>query len=96
MPSDLLLLRFSDGESEWRQPAEAPEIGSRMTRRQQDWIVTSIEADGHDVATVVHLSRVREKAPPEAKALPEATEPSGECTDSRWPGPIDEAQPLLR
>jgi len=50
-----LILRFSDGTSESRQPATVPELGAVVRRGGQDWVVASIDTDS-DV-TVVELRR---------------------------------------
>lgn len=56
MKTDCLLLRFSDGTSEWQTPGTVPEVGAIIRRAGQEWIVASIDADTHDVA-VVRLRR---------------------------------------
>ena len=44
MPSERLLLRFSDGTSEWRIPATAPEIGSTFARGDEEWEVIAVDS----------------------------------------------------
>jgi hypothetical protein len=69
MRVERLLLRYSDGQSEWRMPAEVPEIGTTVTRAGQQWIVAAVEDDGEDV-TVAVLRRApkpdKRRAPDEA------------------------------
>lgn len=51
--ADRLLLRFSDGTSEWQTPGTVPEVGAIVRRGGQEWIVASIDADTQDAAVVL-------------------------------------------
>jgi hypothetical protein len=53
MKIDRLLLRFSDGTSEWQTPGTVPEVGAIVRRGGQEWIVASIDADTQDAAVVL-------------------------------------------
>lgn len=86
MPSERLILRFSDGTSEWRQPAaNVPEVGSTLQRGDQEWVVTEIESETDDL-TVAILKRAPKQPPPIAENEP---------ADPGWPGPIEDASPLV-
>ncbi len=53
MRVERLLLRYSDGRSEWCTPADVPEIGATVTRAAQDWVVSAIEDDSEGVTVAV-------------------------------------------
>ena len=53
MRVERLLLRYSDGRTEWRTPAELPEIGTTVRRAGQDWLVAAIENDGEDIPVAI-------------------------------------------
>lgn len=93
MPSERLILRFPDGQSESRNPPVDLSVGDRLTRRLRDWIVASVDAHDPEV-TVVVLRGARllwrmssrsfraslcERAEPDQKAL---TQPSS------WASPM--------
>jgi hypothetical protein len=48
-----LLLRYSDGTSEWRDPPTVPDVGTLLNRVGQEWVVASIEADSDDITVAV-------------------------------------------
>lgn len=56
MRSDRLLLRYSDGTSEWRDPPTVPSLGSIIRRAGQEWTVAAIDTDEENV-TIVALRR---------------------------------------
>jgi hypothetical protein len=53
MRVERLLLQYSDGGCEWRQPATVPDVGEIITRAGQRWIVASIDSDTEDMTVVV-------------------------------------------
>lgn len=61
MRVERLLLRYSDGQSEWRTPADVPAIGAIVLRAGQEWIVSEIENDGE--ASPVAVLRRAPKTP---------------------------------
>lgn len=63
MKTHRLLLRFSDGASEWQTPGTVPEVGAIVRRGDQEWIVGAINADTED-ATVVLLRRAPKSGVP--------------------------------
>jgi hypothetical protein len=57
MPFDRLLLRYSDGYNEWRQPPTVPDVGTTVRRGDHEWVVTEIENTTEDLAVAI-LKRV--------------------------------------
>ena len=53
MPSERLILRFPDGQSESRNPPVDLIIGDRLTRRMREWVVASVDAHDPEVTVVV-------------------------------------------
>jgi hypothetical protein len=85
VPSDRIILRFSDGTSEWRQPTTVPEVGSTVTRGDQEWVVTEIESTTDELAVAI-LKRAPKQPRPAAEDEP---------ADPGWPGPIEDSPPLV-
>jgi len=74
MRVERLLLRYSDGQSEWHTPGDVPDVGTIVTRGGRNWIVSAIEDDGDD--TTVAVLRRAPKAPNEPEPSgAEAAEP---------------------
>lgn len=69
MRVERLLLKYSDGSCEWRQPAIVPDVGTIIRRAGQQWIVASIQTGTEDM-TVVVLRRAP-RAPDLTDAQPE-------------------------
>lgn len=53
MPSERLILRFPDGQSESRNPPVELTVGDRLTRRMREWVVASVDAHDPEVTVVV-------------------------------------------
>lgn len=53
MPPERLLLRYSEGQTEWRLPPVPPDVGDTVERGGQQWTVASVEPDGDDVTVAV-------------------------------------------
>jgi hypothetical protein len=53
MQTGRLLLRYSDGTNEWREPPTVPEPGTVVRRAGQQWVVDSIETENDDVTVAV-------------------------------------------
>jgi hypothetical protein len=64
-----LLLRYTDGTCEWREPPTVPELGTTIRRAGQEWLVASIEDLSDDVTLAV--LRREEKPRPVTDAQPE-------------------------
>jgi hypothetical protein len=48
-----LLLRYSDGTNERREPPTVPDLGAIVRRAGQEWVVASIETDGDNMVAVL-------------------------------------------
>ena len=57
MPSERLLLRYSDGTNEWRSPPTVPDVGSTVRRGDHEWIVVEVESTTDELAVAI-LKRV--------------------------------------
>jgi hypothetical protein len=66
-----VLLRYTDGTCEWREPPTVPELGATIRRAGHEWLVASIE-DLSDGVTVAVLRR-EPKPRPVTDAQPEVT-----------------------
>jgi hypothetical protein len=57
-----LLLKYSDGSTEWRMPPTVPEIGDTVRRSGNTWIVTELDlkTDGVIVAMLRRVSSTAE------------------------------------
>jgi hypothetical protein len=53
MKTERLLLRYSDGTSEWQTPATVPDLGSTIRRAGQQWVVASIETESDVIVAVL-------------------------------------------
>jgi hypothetical protein len=54
IPSERLLFTYPDGGKEWRAPPVVPEVGETLVRRNQEWVVDTVETE-HDGVTIVVL-----------------------------------------
>jgi hypothetical protein len=53
MPSNRQVLRFPDGENEWRLPASPLSVGDRVGRRLREWVVVSVDEKDPDLTVVI-------------------------------------------
>lgn len=51
-----MILRFPDGQVEWRFPADALAVGDQLRRGDQVWVVESVEDEGEGDPQVVAVT----------------------------------------
>lgn len=52
MSSDVLIIRFPDGDAEFSARSLVPTVGDRIWRRNEAWIVAAVDTN-HGAATTV-------------------------------------------
>ena len=63
MPSSQQVLRFPDGQDEWRLPANQLSVGDTVGRRLREWVVVSVDDEKGTDVTVVTLRAAPSEGP---------------------------------